>query len=199
MMGIRRAKPEDAMAIATVHVRSWKAAYPGLIPQEYLDGLLPEHRVAGWEEVLAVTEWPRAGVLLLVEDSSTPDEERRTGPGENVTGFSHICPTRDDDLDPTTTGEVTSIYLAPEAWGSGNGVALLGTSIDQMVAAGYETATLWALDTNARARRFYEIGGWELDGAKKLHDWGTFVCTDVRYLLDLRGRKDAKPADGVMG
>jgi len=57
-----------------------------------------------------------------------------------------------------------------------------------MVEAGYETATLWALDTNTRARRFYEIGGWKIDGATKLHDWGTFVCTDVRYVLDLKGR-----------
>jgi GNAT superfamily N-acetyltransferase len=127
-------------------------------------------------------------VLLLVDDNLSQGE----GPeSEKVMGFSHVCPTRDDDLDGATTGEVTSIYLAPDAWGSRNGVALLAASIDQMVAAGYETATLWALDTNARARRFYEIGGWSLDGTTKSHDWGTFVCTDVRYVLDLRDRLNA--------
>jgi GNAT superfamily N-acetyltransferase len=172
-MKIREATPVDSLAIATVHVRSWQAAYPGLIPQPYLDGLRPADRLAGWEQVLASTDWPRAGVFVL------------EGPPE-VMGFSHICPTRDDDLDRSTTGEITSIYLAPEAWGAGNGVALINTSIERMVEAGYETATLWALETNARARRFYEIGGWKLDGATKLHDWGTFVCTDIRYVLDLR-------------
>jgi hypothetical protein len=45
---------------------------------------------------------------------------------------------------------------------------------------------LWALDTNVRARRFYEIGGWATDGATKFHDWGTFQCTDIRYVRDLR-------------
>jgi GNAT superfamily N-acetyltransferase len=184
-MIIRRAIQDDAKAVAEVHVRSWQAAYPGLIPQAYLDGLRPESRVGGWQQVLAATDWPRAGVLLLVDDESSPDSAPGTA---KVTGFSHVCATRDDDLDPSVTGEVTSIYLAPEAWGSGNGVALLSASIDQMVEAGYEIATLWALDTNARARRFYEIGGWKTDGATKLHDWGTFVCTDVRYVLDLKSR-----------
>jgi len=32
------------MAMATVHVRSWKGAYAGLIPQSYLDALRPELR-----------------------------------------------------------------------------------------------------------------------------------------------------------
>jgi GNAT superfamily N-acetyltransferase len=185
---IRLANDGDAMAIATVHVRSWQEAYPGLIPQDYLDGLRPEGRLAGWEQVLAETDWPRAGVLLFVEDNFSGGSESGAG---DVIGFSHVCRTRDVDLDPATTGEVTSIYLAPEAWGSGKGVALLAASIDQMVRAGYETATLWALDTNARARRFYEIGGWKTDGATKIHDWGTFTCTDVRYVLDLKSRQES--------
>ena len=61
----------------------------------------------------------------------------------------------------------------------------MAASLDEMVKAGYTTATLWALDTNARARRFYEIGGWRADGVTKIHDWGSFTCTDVRYVLDL--------------
>lgn len=130
--------------------------------------------------ILAATEWPRAGMLVLV------DSDHGT---ERLGGFSHICPTRDADMDPAHTGEITSIYLAPEAWGGGNGVALIEASIDQLVLAGYDRATLWALDTNARARRFYEIGGWRHDGTTKIHDWGPFVCTDVRYVLDLEERR----------
>ncbi|MGO9342571.1 MAG: N-acetyltransferase family protein [Acidimicrobiales bacterium] len=189
-MEIRKAGLEDAMAIATVHVRSWKAAYPGQIPQGYLDSLHPEDRVDGWQQVLAGTDWPREGVFLLVDTSDNPDAGSSAGA---VVGFSHICPTRDDDLDPQTTGEITSIYLAPEVWSGGYGVQLMEASIDEMVTAQYDTATLWALDTNARARRFYEIGGWKEDGVTKVHDWGTFTCIDVRYLLDLRGRRGAQP------
>ena len=173
------------MSIASVHVRSWQAAYPGLLPQEYLDALSPEQRVVGWNQVLEATDWPRAGVLVLVDDKLSPSERALA---DEIVGFCHLCPTRDDDRDGTTTCEVTSIYLAPEAWGAGNGVALLAAAIDVMTEAGYTTATLWALDTNARARRFYETGGWKLDGVTKVNDWGSFVCTDVRYVLDLDGQ-----------
>jgi ribosomal protein S18 acetylase RimI-like enzyme len=202
-MEIRRAILEDAMAIATVHVRSWKAAYPGLIPQRYLDSLHPEDRVEGWQQVLSNSDWPREGVLLLVDTSgesntqssrdarTSPDAGPSPGKGataaaETIMGFSHICPTRDEDLDPTSTGEITSIYLAPEAWGAGNGVMLIQASISEMVTAGFEEASLWALNTNVRARRFYETGGWVADGVTKVHDWGSFTCIDVRYMLDLR-------------
>jgi hypothetical protein len=41
------------------------------------------------------------------------------------------------------------------------------------------------LETNARARRFYEGHGWRFDGTTKPHDWGTFVVTDVRYRVGL--------------
>jgi GNAT superfamily N-acetyltransferase len=173
-MEIREAVTGDEMAIADVHVRSWKSAYPGLIPQPYLDALRAEDRSASWEITLARSQWPRSGILVLT------DRDR-------VTGFSHLCPTRDEDRDPETTAEITSIYLAPEAWGAGNGVALMNASIRRLREAGYEAASLWAMDKNARARRFYETGGWALDGTTKIHDWGEFVCTDVRYVLDLRG------------
>ena len=153
-MEIRRATLEDAMAIATVHVRSWKAAYPGQIPQGFLDSLHPEDRVEGWLQVLSGTDWPREGVFLLVDAAESTEggparAESNAGDGRSggaVVGFSHICPTRDDDLDPATTGEITSIYLEPEAWGAGKGALLMEASLDEMVAAGYETACLWALD-----------------------------------------------------
>lgn len=173
-MRIKRATEDDALAIATVHVRSWQGAYPGLIPQSYLDALTPEDRVGSWAQLLKEDRWPRSGVLVLVGPA--------TG---SIEGFAHICPTRDEDLDPVSTGEITSIYLAPGAWGSGNGRALMAAALDEMAKAGYSTASLWALDTNTRARRFYEIGGWREDGTTKLHDWGTFQCTDIRYVIDL--------------
>ena len=103
-MEIRRAESRDAMAIATVHVRSWKVAYPGQIPQGYLDSLHPEDRVEGWQQVLSATDWPREGVFLLVDESGASGVDPRSsevGPGASeaepeggeVVGFSHICPT----------------------------------------------------------------------------------------------------------
>ncbi len=48
-MLLRPAEPADAMAVARVHVRSWQAAYRGLLPDAYLDGLRPEDRAARYD------------------------------------------------------------------------------------------------------------------------------------------------------
>jgi len=41
---VRKAKVEDASAIAFVHVRSWQVAYRGHMPDEFLNGLDVETR-----------------------------------------------------------------------------------------------------------------------------------------------------------
>jgi ribosomal protein S18 acetylase RimI-like enzyme len=57
----------------------------------------------------------------------------------------------------------------------------MASALDRLAAAGYEQATLWVLDTNARARRFYEAAGFRADGAEKPDDRGTFTLREVRY------------------
>lgn len=178
---MRRATPADALSIATVHVRSWRGAYPGLIPQSYLDALRPEDRVGMWEHTLAATAWPRTGTVVLLGPGGD-DGEDEEGP---IKGFVSISPTRDDDADPSSVGELLTIYLDPSAFGSGGGDLLMSAALVAFRAASYHSATLWVLDTNARARKFYERRGWAPDGASKLHDWGAFVATDVRYGIDL--------------
>jgi hypothetical protein len=49
---IRRATVQDAPALGRLHVRAWQAAYRGQMPEDYLDGLRPEERAAGWERSL---------------------------------------------------------------------------------------------------------------------------------------------------
>ena len=48
-------------------------------------------------------------------------------------------------------------------------------------AAQYAEATLWVLEDNPRARRFYERAGWHPDGARKAEErWGV-RAPEVRY------------------
>ena len=48
-MEIRPAEPEDALAVARVHVRTWQAAYRSLLPDHYLDQLRAEDRAARYQ------------------------------------------------------------------------------------------------------------------------------------------------------
>lgn len=38
-MHVRTARPTDAAAMGALVVRAWQAAYRGLMPDDYLDGL----------------------------------------------------------------------------------------------------------------------------------------------------------------
>jgi GNAT superfamily N-acetyltransferase len=165
---IRRAEVADARRIADVHVRSWQVGYRGILPQDLLDGLDRQQRVPRWEARIGQSGWP-IGVTLVAEEV------------DRLVGFAHLCPTRDDDQDPASVGEVASFYVAPEVWGQGIGRALMDVSRETLIAADFFAASLWVLDTNARAIGFYQALGWRSDGAVKHDIMGGTPIRDLRY------------------
>ncbi len=167
-MRIRRATTDDVTEVATVHVRSWQVAYRGLIPDEVLDDLSVERRAAMWRQILGLN---LAGHAVLVAQAD--------GEGE-VCGFVHVGPARDGDVDPGTA-EVAAIYLLAEAWGQGTGRELMAEAVRTMRDAGYQSAVLWVLVANDRARRFYEIAGWSCDGTEKSEPFGPATLVETRY------------------
>ena len=167
VVSIRRAVSADAQPLAAVHVRTWQDAYRGLMPQEYLDNLDAGSRREGWERILASTDWPRTGTFVAEND-------------DRIIGFAHVCPARDTDAGDGV-GEGTSIYVLASAWGTGAGRALMSAAVDTLRDAAFIEATLWVLDTNARARRFYEIAGWAVDDAERLEQLRGFLVREVRY------------------
>jgi GNAT superfamily N-acetyltransferase len=169
---IRRGTPDDVTALATVHVRSWQAAYRGFMPDEVLDGLSVERRAVMWRAILQ-SGLPGHAVLVTQGDGEGPD-------GSALCGFAHVGPARDADLG-AETAELTSLYLLPEVWGRGAGRALMAGAVDAMREAGYVSAVLWVLVTNERARRFYEIAGWSCDGTEKSELFGPATLTETRY------------------
>jgi RimJ/RimL family protein N-acetyltransferase len=170
---VRAARIEDVAEIAKVHVRSWQAAYTGLIPQSYLDSLTPAQRIAGWTRTIEDGDVSRGGTLVATDD------------GDRVVGFAHIQECRDVDCNADRIGEVWAIYLTPDAWGTGAGRALMTAALRWLTDLGYLQATLWVLDDNARARRFYEAAGFRPDGAIKDDDRHGFALRELRYRREL--------------
>jgi ribosomal protein S18 acetylase RimI-like enzyme len=172
VVDIRPARMEDVPQIAVVHVRSWRAAYPALLPQAYLDGLDPSQRIGQWERIVSAAGWSHGGTL--VADA-----------GGRLPGFVSYGPARDDDADSRRAGEIYAIYLVPAAWDEGIGRQLMAAALGRLGEAGFDQVILWVLDSNARARRFYEAGGWLADGAEKRDDSSGVPMTEVRYRRSL--------------
>jgi len=150
---IRPATASDAAALARLHVVCWQEAYAGLLPRAHLDGLSVPGRQAMWERLLAGDD-----VCALV--------------AEDLSGFIAV------DL---VDGNVDAIYVRAAAWSTGLGGALMALGLARLADAGFDEATLWVLDTNERAIRFYERGGWVRDDTVKLEEIGGQQVTEVRY------------------
>jgi RimJ/RimL family protein N-acetyltransferase len=166
---IRPAVAEDAARIAEVHVAAWRTAYRGgLLPDAYLDQLAAAQREPSWQRLL---DDPPAGVRVLVSDR----------PG-GATGFVLVGPERGDQ-DPRR-GELYAINVHPDAWGHGDGPALLAAGTE-LLAASFVEAVLWVHPDNRRARRVYERAGWREDGTARTEEvWGVEV-PEVRYRRQL--------------
>lgn len=79
------------------------------------------------------------------------------------------------------TGEVAAIYARQHAWGTGVGRLLMEQGLDRLARRGFTEGTLWVLETNDRARRFYAAGGWTIDDRVKEVEMGGTAVTEVRY------------------
>ena len=163
---VRAATIGDTEAIARVHARSWQAAYRGVVPDDFLEGLSDAVWVDRWRTIF--TE-PQAGARTLVRDE-----------GDEVTGFARIGPVRDPDPPGPGWDEVYAIYLDPRAWGRGAGSDLLRAALDT-VADGVPGVSLWVFRDNARARAFYERHGFEVDGLEQDLTIGGRPVPEVRY------------------
>lgn len=162
---ISRARVDDAVAIAGVHIDSWRAAYRGQMPDHVLEALDLQQRAQQWKEWLAL---PQVSVFVGTVDGT-------------VVGFCCLSPTRDDDAGGTV-GEIPAIYVLPSHWRRGIGRLLCERTLAEARKSGFREVSLWVLDSNESARRFYESLGFQRDGKTKTDSQLTGTpLHEVRY------------------
>ena len=161
---IRHATPDDAGAIAEVHVASWQAAFRGILPEDALDAMTADDRLPMWTRVLE----PGSNFRVIVAKED-----------EAIIGFASVGPSEDGE-----PGEMTlyTLYLQPDVTGKGIGRALLAEAERVMAAHGALAASLRVITANPRARYVYERAGWTLepDTARIEDAWCQQVET-IRY------------------
>jgi ribosomal protein S18 acetylase RimI-like enzyme len=147
---VRPAIDSDAEQVAAVHANSSRAAYQSLAPQAQ-NGLSIDRRRAFWRDAIEFGE-PLVHVAL---------EANR------VIGFVGFDRSR-DPKSKATTGEIWALYVDPEHWDKGAGLALWDAARDGLIEEGCTEVTLWMPLCNERALRFFELAGFkrELNTAK---------------------------------
>lgn len=95
-----------------------------------------------------------------------------------VAGFVAAGPGQEQDA-PSESGEIYAIHVDPAHWSAGVGQALLGSAVAQLAVIGMRDALLWVLQTNARARHFYELAGWTTDGVTKAERLSGLLGFDI--------------------
>lgn len=140
MTNIRRAKINDATAIADVHLSSWRGAYSGLIPYTHLEQMIARRGAKWWSKAI------QRGTTTLVADF-----------GGKIAGYTTMGLNRARTL--PYDGEVFELYVLPEHQGTGLGRQLLGHAREILENYGLKSTVIWVLKDNVSACEFYEYCG----------------------------------------
>ena len=121
-----------------MHIASWRATYPGIVPQSYLDSLSVEEFAERWRERLVA----HSEMLIYVADDH-----------ESICGFASGGPARANM--PGFSGELYAIYLTPESHSKGIGSRLFWAVARELERAGHAGMYVWVLEDNA-SQGFYQ-------------------------------------------
>lgn len=147
---IRTATISDADKIASINVTAWHETYTELLPAEMLSGVTKAARTKRWTSILNSFDETNGHAAFLAETQGVEQ------------GYVSVGSQRDKALaDQGFSAEVTSIYVLEKAQRMGVGRALLRQAAHHLRYIGHSAASLWVLETNTNARRFYNaLGGY---------------------------------------
>lgn len=133
---------DDAPAIGFIEVETWQAAYAGILDEGSLVAMSAARKARQW-----AAEMRHNGSGLWVWD------DHRLG----VVGFGHCGRQRMPSL--AYDGEITMLYVLPDAQGQGIGRRLLLGMFADLKSRGMDSALVWVLEANP-SRFFYgHLGG----------------------------------------
>lgn len=153
----RRANMKDALAVAKVHVESWRKSFAGIVPQEFLDNLSIEKREKAFQE-----GFDEANYKMFVAETF----------GDGVVGFADFGKSRENDS--AFEGELYAIYLLSEWQRKGIGENLFRFCQKEMIADKINSMYLEALKVSPY-KAFYKKMGGQIVGQRK------HFLADVEY------------------
>ena len=144
------AGPEDALALAQVHVTSWRETYRGLLPDSFLDRMSVPVNTRRFSKSLV-----------------TPAEHEITlaaADRDDIVGYAAGGPSR---TRLAGEAEVTTLYVLRRRQGYGLGRRLLTAAARVFADQGAKSLMISVLRDNIPARGFYEHMGGQAEAPRK--------------------------------
>ena len=160
---LRHALPHDSDAIAALHAESWRSAYRGLVPDDFLGAGLDAERQQAWRDRFATVPPDRRLVLLATS-------------GDALIGFTCVLADGETGFGPL----LDNLHVKPGWRGRGIGARLLDESrawVDR-IAPG-QPMHLWVMEGNTAARAFYRARGGT-EGELRVNEMGGAPVAAVR-------------------
>jgi ribosomal protein S18 acetylase RimI-like enzyme len=185
---IRAATFADAAAISAVQRASWFGAYEGIVDAAVIDRVTTPDDGARIRQTFRTRPWQR---MIVACAPAGADQPSVVAPPPAVIGYASFGPEREVLGAPwphpvTTAGaegqiaELYALYVHPDWWSAGAGRAMMDRVLAATARSGFTEITLWVLEKNIRARRFYERAGYSPDRAVNILD-GLGGVPEVRY------------------
>jgi ribosomal protein S18 acetylase RimI-like enzyme len=173
-MIVRPALPEDAAALAHIHVAVWRSDYCGIVPDEYLAALSVDDR----GDLLRDEEGRDYRAMIGDPEIITCVAE---DPTAGIVGFSAGGPFRDDGyrLSGAFSGELYYVYVLSEYQGRGVGTDLVRAVARSLSDRGVGSMMVWVF-ANHRAASLYERLGAARVGRREVTLGGRRII-DVAY------------------
>jgi GNAT superfamily N-acetyltransferase len=163
---IRLAVPEDALDMAEIGMRSWEVAYKDIIPADFIR----EKNATRLEQYKRIITDENANHYVIQKHGKT-------------VGIMWIAPSPDDDMG-NDCYDVHAVYLHPDYFRQGIGKQAMDFAFDKARSLGKTIITVWVLEENIDAIRFYEKCGFKPDGKSKPREYGK-TLTLIRMRRDL--------------
>ncbi len=144
----REASIADRLAVARVHVRSWRESFTGIVPQAFLDRMSVEKRAKAFEKGFASDFYQ----MFVAETQEN-----------GVVGFADFGKTRDSDN--AYEAELYAIYLLRDFQRQGSGAKLFDLGVKYLIKSGMNSMSLLALEASPY-KSFYEKMGGRVVGRK---------------------------------
>ena len=164
---IRNIKKEDIPQVVNIQIDEWRAAYKGMIDDEYLENMNVEKKIKMREKDYKETRFIVAEI------------------NNEIVGFCRYT----DNINKTPETleadcELRALYVKPEVKHNGIGKKMFQYAVNEFKNMGKTKMVLWCLKDNVLARKFYEKMGGKIIKERLIHI-GNRDYEEVAFLYNI--------------